>query len=140
MPAMTFPIRVGRRSRLFLRIFFGVRPAEARVTLGDGPDGELDVVFGWAHFHTPMANVASWRIEGPFRWIRAIGVRMSVRHRDLTFGGSHHGGVRIDFREPVPWSRFAVPAIYIPADDLEGLAAELARRGVPGEDIRPRVT
>ena len=140
MPSSAFPIRVGRRSRVLLRVFFGVKPAEARISLGDGPDGELDVVFGWAHFHTPMANVASWRIEGPFRWITAIGIRMSIRHRDLTFGGSHHGGVRIDFRTPVTWSLFSVPAIYVPADDLEGLAAELARRGVPGEDIRPRVS
>ncbi len=135
-----FPIRVGRRSRLLLRLFFGVKPAEARVTLGDGPDGELDVIFGWAHFHTPMANVASWRIEGPFRWITAIGIRMSIRHRDLTFGGSHHGGVRIDFHGPAPWSGFKVPAIYIPADDLEGLAAELTRRGNPGADVRLRVS
>jgi hypothetical protein len=139
MPASTFPIRVGRRSRLLLRLFFGVKPAEARITLGDGPDGELDVVFGWAHFHTPMANVASWRIEGPFRWITAIGIRMSIRHRDLTFGGSHHGGVRIDFRERVRWSLFRVPAIYVSADDLEALAAELERRGVPGRDARTRV-
>jgi len=140
MPPLTFPIRVGRRSRLLLRIFFGVKPAEARVALGDGPEGDLDVVFGWAHFHTPMANLASWRIEGPFRWITAIGIRRSIRHGDVTFGGSHHGGVRIDFHEPPPWSRFSVPAIYVPADDLEGLAAELARRGVPGTDVRPGVT
>jgi hypothetical protein len=140
MATSTFPIRVGRRSRRLLRVLFGVRPAEARITLGDGPDGELDVVFGWAHLHTPMANLKSWRIEGPFRWITAIGIRMSIRHRDLTFGGSHHGGVRIDFRQPARWSRFAVPAIYVPADDLEGLAAELARRGVPGEDARSRTS
>ncbi|HUP54635.1 MAG TPA: hypothetical protein VM408_03940 [Methylomirabilota bacterium] len=140
MPHATFPIRVGRRSRLLLRVLFGVKPAEARITLGDGPDGELDVVFGWAHFHTSMANLESWRIEGPFRWITAIGIRRSVRHGDVTFGGSHHGGVRIDFRTPVRWSLLSVPAIYVPADDLEALAAELTRRGVTGEDIRPRVS
>lgn len=140
MSATTFPIRVGPRSRLLLRTFFGVKPAEARVTLGDGPDGELDVAFGWAHFHTPLANIASWRIEGSFRWITAIGLRMSIRHRDLTFGGSHHGGVRIDFHAPVSWSRFTVPAIYVPADDLAGLAAELTRRGVPGTDARRPVS
>ena len=135
MPS-TFPIRIGRRSRLLLRLFFGVTPAKAQVVLGDGPDGELDVVFGWAHFHTPMTNVASWRIEGPFLWITAIGIRMSVRHRDVTFGGSHNGGVRIDLHRRQRWALFAVPAIYVPADDLEALAAELARRGVPGKDVR----
>ncbi len=136
MPPATFPIRVGRRSRLFLRIFFGVKPADARVTLGDVPGGELDIVFGWAHVHTPMANVARWRIEGPFRWITAVGIRMSIRHGDVTFGGSAHGGIRIDVREPVRWGPFTVPAIYVSADDLDSLAAELARRGVPGEDAR----
>lgn len=137
MSVSMFPIRIARRSRLLLRILFGVKPERARIALGDGPDGELDIVFGYAHFHTPMTNVASWRIEGPFRWITAIGIRMSLRHGDVTFGGSHHGGVRIDFHERAPWKPFAVPAIYVSADDLEGLAAELARRGIPGRDVRP---
>jgi hypothetical protein len=140
MTSTRFPIRVGRRSRLFLRLFFGVRADDSWVDLGDGPDGELEVRFGWSHFRTPMANLASWRIEGPFLWITAIGVRMSIRHRDVTFGGSPHGGVRIDFREPVHWTIFHVPAIYIPADDLEALAAELDRRGVPGTDARRRAS
>ena len=138
MPATEFPIRVGRRSRLFLRVFFGVRADDTWIQLGDDPDGELEVQFGWAHFRTPLANVAGWRIEGPFLWITAIGIRMSIRHRDLTFGGSHHGGVRIDFHHGQRWSLFNVPAIYVPADDLEGLAAELTRRGIAGRDVRTR--
>jgi hypothetical protein len=136
MPATRYPIRVGPRSRLFLRICFGVRADDTWIDLGDGPDGTLEVQFGWAHFRTPMANVASWRIEGPWLWITAIGVRRSWRHGDVTFGGSPHGGVRIDFRSPQRWLFFGVPAIYVPADDLEGLAAELERRGVPGRDAR----
>lgn len=138
MPTTRFPIRVGPRSRLFLRIFFGVRADDTWIELGDGPDAPLEVQFGWAHFRTTMGNVASWRIEGPWLWITAIGVRMSIRHRDLTFGGSPHGGVRMDFREPARWAIFRVPAIYVPADDLDGLAAELARRGIPGSDHRKR--
>jgi hypothetical protein len=131
-----FPIRVGPRSRRFLRAFFGVRAGDTWIDLGDGPAGPLEVQFGWAHFRTTMDNVSRWRIEGPFLWITAIGIRMSIRHRDLTFGGSHHGGVRIDFRTPVRWSLFRIPAIYVSADDLDGLAAELARRGIPGDDAR----
>ena len=131
-----FPIRVGRKSRLPLRIFFGVRADDSWVELGDGPDGQLEVQFGWSHFRTPMTNLARWQIEGPWLWITAIGVRMSIRHGDITFGGSPQGGVRIDFRAPVRWRIFRVPAIYVPADDLEGLAAELDRRGVPGRDAR----
>jgi hypothetical protein len=131
-----FPIRVGRRSAPFLRLFFGVRANDTWIDLGDGPDGQLEVQFGWAHFRTTMANVSRWQIEGPFLWITAIGVRRSNRHGDVTFGGSPHGGVRIDFATPVRWSIFRVPAIYVPADDLDALAAELAARGIPGRDAR----
>jgi hypothetical protein len=138
MASTRFPIRVGRRSRPFLRVFFGVRAEDSWVDLGDGPDGALEVRFGWSHLRTTMANVASWRIEGPFRWITAIGVRRSNRHGDVTFGGSPHGGVRIDFARPVRWAIFNVPAIYVPVDDLEALAADLERRGVPGRDLRRR--
>ena len=126
-----FPIRVGRKSRPLLRLF-GVKGDNAYVDLGD----EVDARFGWARVRTPIGNIESWRIEGPWLWITAIGVRMSVRHRDLTFGGSHHGGVRINFKLPQRWARFNVPAIYVPADDMEALAAELERRGVPGRDAR----
>jgi hypothetical protein len=136
MPAERFPIRVGPRSRPLLRVLFGVRAHDAWIDLGDGPDGQLEVQFGWSHFRTPMANLASWRIEGPWKWITAIGVRRSFRHGDVTFGGSPHGGVRIDFLRPVRWGILRVPAIYVPADDLEGLAAALARHGVPGRDVR----
>jgi hypothetical protein len=136
MPVERFPIRVGRRSRPMLRVLFGVRADDTWIDLGDGPDGTLEVQFGWSHFRTPLANVASWQIEGPWKWITAIGVRRSIRHGDMTFGGSPHGGVRIDFRVPVRWTAFRVPAIYVTADDLEGLAAALTRRGVAGRDVR----
>ena len=136
MPAIRFPIRVGRRSAPLLRVLFGVKANDSWIELGDGPDGQLVVQFGWSHFHTPLINVVRWQIEGPWLWITAIGVRMSIRHHDVTFGGSPHGGVRIDFATPAKFAIFHVPAIYVPADDLEGLAAELARRGIPGRDAR----
>ena len=131
MSSIRFPIRVGRRSWPVLMLF-GVRPDNARVDL----DGNLDVRFGWYRFTTPVANLASWQSKGPFLWITAIGVRRSIRHGDVTFGGSPHGGVRIDFREPVKWGPMRVPAVYLPTDSLEGLAADLERRGIEGRDIR----
>jgi hypothetical protein len=42
----------------------------------------------------------------------------------------------MDFREPVRWWLFRVPALYVGADDLDGLASALGRRGIPGEDAR----
>jgi hypothetical protein len=128
-----FLIKVGRRSRPLLRLF-GVKGDNAYVDLG----GELDARFGWARLRTPVGNIESWRIEGPWLWITAIGVRRSVRHHDVTFAGTARGGVRMDFREPVRALGFSVPALYVTVEDLEGFAAALSARGIPGLDARRR--
>ena len=127
-----FPIELGRRSRPLLRLFFGVRPDSAYVDLGE----ELDARFGFGHLRTPLSNVVSWRIEGPWLWITAIGIRRGVRHGDFTFGGSHRGGVRLDFSERVPAMGFRIPALYVTVEDPEAFAAILTARGIPGEDAR----
>jgi hypothetical protein len=133
MTGERFPIRIGRRSAGALRLFFGVRPENAWAEIGD--DGLL-IRYGRAELRTTLDNLLRWRIEGPFRWITAIGIRRSVRHGDVSFAGSPHGGVRVDFRRPVPWGPFHVPAVYVAADDLDAFAAALAARGIPGEDAR----
>jgi hypothetical protein len=131
MAPRRFPIRIGRRSRPLLRLF-GVRDGNAYVDL----DRELDARFGFFRVSTPVSNVASWRIEGPWLWITAIGVRTSIRHRDVTFGGSHHGGVRVDFKERVQFGFLRIPALYVTVEDLEDLAVALTSLGIPGEDAR----
>ena len=133
MPAQRFPIRLGPRSRPLLRLF-GAREDNAYVDL----DGDLDARFGRFRVWTPLANLASWRIEGPWLWVTAIGVRTSVRHRDVTFGGNHAGGVRIDFRAPVKFGPLHIPALYVTVGDMEGLAAALTERGISGVDARKR--
>lgn len=136
MAPRRFPIRLGSRSRPLLR-FFGVRGQDdAWADLGD--DG-LEARFGGFRAATPLSNIASWRIEGPWLWITAIGVRRSWRHGDLTFGGSPRGGVRVDFKDPVRIGPFDAPALYVTVDDLDGLAAALAERGIKGIDARTRV-
>ena len=102
-------------------------------------DDDLEARFGWSRAVTPVSNIAGWRMEGPWLWVTAIGVRRSVRHGDITFGGSHHGGVRLDFAERVQVGPFRVPALYVTVDDLEGFAAALADRGIRGTDARRRV-
>lgn len=128
-----FPILLGRKSRPLLRLF-GVKDGNAYVDLGD----EMDARFGWAHLRTPVSNIESWRIEGPWLWITAIGVRRSIRHHDFTFAGTSRGGVRMDFREPVRAMGFTIPALYVTVEDLEGFAAALSARGIPGLDARTR--
>lgn len=128
-----FLIRLGPKSRFVLRLF-GVRD-QTDAWLDVGPAG-IEARFGAGHAATPLSNIVRWRIEGPWRWITAIGIRMSIRHRDLSFGGSPHGGIRLDFREPVRVGPLRPPALYASVDDLEGCAAALIALGIPGEDAR----
>lgn len=126
-----FPIRVGSKSRPLL-LLFGVRADNAYVDLGT----DLDARFGFYRMRTPVTNIVRWRLEGPWLWVTAIGVRKGIRHGDITFGGNHRGGVRLDFREPVRWGPFKVPTLYVTVEDMEGLGAALAARGLAGEDAR----
>jgi len=134
-PVRRFPIRVGRRSRLLLALF-GVRRGNTYVDLGD----TLDARFGIFRITTPVPNISTWRIEGPWHWITAIGVRRSVRHGDIAFDGTHTGGVRIEFREPVRFGPFRQTALYVTVEDLEGFAAALASLGIAGIDARTGAT
>jgi hypothetical protein len=130
--AQRFPIFVGRKSRPLL-LLFGVRGDNAYVDLGD----HLDARFGKGHIRTPVSNIKSWRIEGPWLWITSIGIRRGIRG-DLTFGGTPRGGVRLDFHEPARFWFFSVPALYVTVADLEGFATALIQRGIAGEDARRR--
>ena len=128
-----FPIRIGRRSRLFLRFFFGVRPGRAVVRLGDGI---VDIRFGWFNPRVPVGDIERWRIEGPWRWFSAIGVRVNWLNRELSFCGSPRGGVRMDLRERFHYGPLRIPALYVGVEDLEEFAAALAALGIAGEDAR----
>jgi hypothetical protein len=100
-------------------------------------DDHVAARFGWSEFSTPFTNITAWRIEGPWHWLTAIGVRRSIRHGDVSFAGSPRGGVRLDLRVPIRWMIFDVRAFYVGVDDLEGFGAELAALGIAGEDARP---
>jgi hypothetical protein len=128
-----YPIRIGDRSRLFLRIAFGVTPQRAFAEIDDE---DVHVRFGRFAFTAPLATVTGWRIEGPWAWITAIGVRMNVFKRDVSFCGSPRGGVRLEFTPAVRWGRLRILAAYYGVEDLDGFAAAIGARGIPGEDVR----
>jgi hypothetical protein len=130
-----FPIRLGARSRPLLRLFGVKGPADAWVELRDD---ELEARFGRARAVTPISNIAGYRMAGPWQWITAIGIRRGVRRGDITFGGSHHGGVRLDFRESARIGPLRAPELYVTVDDIEGFAAALGERGILGVDGRTR--
>jgi hypothetical protein len=127
-----FPIRIGPRSRLLLRVVFGVRDDTAYVDAGD----QVDARFGWSRITTSVSNIERWRIEGPWLWLTAIGVRRGIIKGDITFGGNHRGGVRLDFKEPVRYFFFRPRTLYLTVADLEGLGRWLSAAGIPGEDVR----
>ena len=129
-----FPIRIQAPFGPILRLVFGVRPGErAMVTLSDTA---LEARFGWSYVRMPLADISAWDITGPYRWTTALGVRRSIRGGDLTFGGSAHGGVQVHFRARPKVLVFRPPSLYLTVDDLQGLGAALAARGVPGADLR----
>ncbi|PRX44695.1 hypothetical protein B0I33_111209 [Prauserella shujinwangii] len=76
----------------------GVREDTAFAEIGEAG---LRVRFGpWA-ISTPARNLAGAEVTGPYSAIKAIGVRLSLRDRGLTFGTSTARGVCVRFREPV---------------------------------------
>ena len=133
-PALRFPMRIGRRSRLFLRLW-GVRDGNAYVDLDDT---RVDARFGWGRMTIPIDAIARWRIEGPWLWVTAIGIRRTLWHGHISFQGSPRGGVRLDFTRPQTWGLLHPPTLYVGVEDLEGFATALADRGIPGEDARTR--
>ena len=110
-----------------LLLVWGVTPATAYAEVDDL---ELRARFGLFRMHTPLANIESVEVTGPYWAVRAIGPRLSVRGRDATFGSTAEGGVCITFREPVK-ALFPVathPGITLTVADREGLKRAIERR------------
>ena len=129
----TFQIRLEWRFWPIL-VLYGVRPGAAFVRL----DGDRVVArFGFYRAETALANVERWDITGPYRWWRAVGVRITAGRPEVTFGGAAHGGVCLHLRAPIRVARFLrVRNFYVTVDDLKGFGRALAARGIPGEDRR----
>jgi hypothetical protein len=127
-----FPFRIGRWSRIPL-VLFGVTAARAWVVLDDQ---SVDVKFGFLGTRIALAAITRWDITGPYRWIRAIGVRHTWGSRDISFCGADHGGVRLTLASPRRIGWVNADEVYLGVDDLEGFAAALSARGIEGDDIR----
>ena len=135
MSARRFPFRYDRRFALPLRLV-GATPERCWVEIDHDL---LHARFGRLSVRTPLSNVAGVTVTGPFKWFKAIGPRLSLADRGVTFGSSTHAGVCVRFHEPVPalmGDRVPHPGLTVTVADPEGLAAELrARAGLSsGED------
>ena len=122
-----FPFRFDPAFRLPLALL-GVRPSTARVRVGD----DLDIRFGRFRLSTPWSNVAGAEVSGPFKAHRAIGPRLSLADRGVTFGTSTRRGVCIRFHRPVGAllgeRRLRHPGATVTVADPDGLQAAIADR------------
>lgn len=104
---------------------FGVTPSRASLTVDEQ---ELRVRFGFLTLTTPRSNIASAVVTGPHQPVKAIGVRMSLTDRGLTFGSAAERTTCIQFHEPVRAKPFDIaghPALTVSVEDPDGLAALL---------------
>lgn len=129
---ISFPIRLDRRARPLL-LAFGVSPGSAWLRLE--PD-RVVARFGFSQAEIPLADVERWDVTGPYRWWRAIGIRGTPGEPEITYGGSTRGGLCLHLRAPVRIAWINVRRFYVTVDDLEGLGAALAARGIHGDDRR----
>ena len=113
-----------------LALPFGVTPASARCAVRAD---RLVVRFGPWHVETPLANVASAAITGPYRpWKVAGPAHLSLADGGLTFATTTRVGVCLGFRVPVPGieptGRLTHPALTLTVDDPPGLVSVLRER------------
>lgn len=91
----------------------------------------LTVRFGSWLVETPIENVASTSITGPYRSFRAIGVRWSFSDGGLTFGTSTERGICIRFHQPVaggtPFEVIRHPGLTLTLEEPELFGNAIAR-------------
>jgi hypothetical protein len=100
----------------------GVSPWTAHV---DVDRGELSVRYGPWTLRTPLTNIASVQVTGPYNPLRSVGVHISLTDRGVTFGTTPQRGVCVTFREPVaaalPTGLLRHPGLTVTVEDVEGL-------------------
>jgi hypothetical protein len=106
---------------------FGVTPATA---WADVEDDRLDVRFGPWRLRTPIANVASVAITGPYAFVKTAGpARLAITDRGLTFATNGETGVLVSFHETVPGldplGAIRHPELTLTVADADGFAAAL---------------
>jgi hypothetical protein len=104
----------------------GVTPRTSRIRVADG---WLAVRFGRWQVRTPLANITGVEPTGPYRAYRAIGARLSLADRGLTFGSTTKHGLCISFHRPVrgiePVGVLRHPSLTVTPVDPHGLAQAL---------------
>ncbi len=110
----------------------GITPSTAAAYLREG---RFEVRFGAWSLSTPVANIVLAELTGPFRWVRAVGVRLSLTDRGVTFGTTARRGVCLAFAVPVPAIEpvgvVRHPGVTVTVREPEALMLALRDVGVP---------
>ena len=92
-----FPFRIDSRFRLPLLVY-GVTASRAEVRVDAD---RLRLRFGPWSVDTPLGNISHIEVTGPYRWWKAIGIRMSLVDRGITFGTTPSAGICLQLSQPV---------------------------------------
>jgi hypothetical protein len=123
----TYPFAFSSLGRTLLRLLrVGPDSCEVRVELDT-----LDVRFGRWRLVTPLANVRTVDVTGPYQTWKVLGPRLSLADHGLTFGTNSTAGVCILFHQPVPGleptGRLRHPGLTVTVADPSLLAQRLHR-------------
>lgn len=128
MAEVVFEFAEDSRARLVL-LLLGVTPSRAGVVVDDST---VRVRFGPWSLETPLANIADTMVTGPFGFLRAVGIRVSLADRGVTFGSSPAAGVCLLLRDPVSvrLGRLALPlkhpGVTVTVAEPQALAARIS--------------
>ncbi len=113
-----------------LLVMLGAIPSNSRVELRDD---RVAVRLGPWRLSSSTANVARLDVTGPYRWYRAIGLRLSLSDLGLTFGTNARRGLCIEFVQPVR-SFLGVyhPAVTVTVRQPEMLKSAIEAAAPPG--------
>ena len=121
-----YPFEFEDRYRLPARLF-GVTDHSASVTVNAA---DVEAKFGRWTVRTPLANVSSVTVTGPYSFLKTAGpARLSVSDRGITFATNCRRGVCLQFRRPVagiePTGLLTHPNLTVTVQDCDGLAEQL---------------
>ncbi len=127
---MFFPYDFESKYRVLWR-FSGADEAVDGVTL---TDDTFTATYGKKKVETPRANITGAHITRDYSWVKAIGIRGSLKDDGLTFATATRGGVCVHFGERVQRIVGFKPhsAITVTVQDLEGLVTALGFDAEPG--------
>lgn len=111
---------------------FGITPERAWVEIDDE---RLVARYGPWRLQTPLSNIESVAITGPYRFYRTAGpARLGVTDGGLTFASNGERGVLLSFRKRVraidPLGVLRHRELTVTVADVDGLVGALGRVGV----------